>query len=48
MTKIVQIRSDELGDENPLLKVISIEDFEYEFGNLIFFADITKMPWNAI
>ena len=41
MTRIVKIRNEEFGDENPILEVIFIEDFEYEFGNLIIF--VTKM-----
>ena len=39
MTKLVKIRIEELGDENPFLEVIFIENFEYEFGNFF----VTKL-----
>ena len=47
MTKLVKIRIEELGDENPFLEVIFIENFEYEFGNLITFLsqNCSEMPW---
>ena len=34
MTKIVKIRTEELGDETPFVRVILIVDFEYDVGNL--------------
>ena len=33
MTKMVKIRTDELGDENPFLGVIFIGDLEYDLKN---------------
>ena len=33
MTKIVKIRKEELGDENPFLGVIFIVDLEYDLKN---------------
>ena len=33
MTKIVKIRTEELGDETPFVRVILIVDFEYDVGN---------------
>ena len=42
MTKKVKKRTEELVVENPFLKIIFIEDFEYEFGNLIFFCRYHK------
>ena len=34
ITKIVKIRTEELGDETPFVRVILIVDFEYDVGNL--------------
>ena len=34
MTKIVKIRTDELGDENPFLEVIFVVDLEYDLKNI--------------
>ena len=33
MTKIIKIRTDELGDKNPFLGVILIVDLEYDLKN---------------
>ena len=42
MTKIVKIRNEELGDENPFLGVIFIVDLEYDFKNSINFSKYHK------